>query len=84
MRFDAPIYTTEQVLNEAGILLEIENNDSNSSKTEETDEHEEDTDLTKLHIDELNALLEDVVKSEDYDTAMIIQNEINRRNKKID
>lgn len=84
VRFDAPIYTTEQVLNEAGILLEIENNDSNSSKTEETDEHEEDTDLTKLHIDELNALLEDVVKSEDYDTAMIIQNEINRRNKKID
>lgn len=84
VRFDAPIYTTEQVLNEAGILLEIENNDSNSSKTEETDEHEKDTDLTKLHIDELNALLEDVVKSEDYDTAMIIQNEINRRNKKID
>ena len=26
VRFDAPIYTTEQVLNEAGILLEIGNN----------------------------------------------------------
>jgi bifunctional DNase/RNase len=26
VRFDAPIYTTEQVLNEAGILLEIDNN----------------------------------------------------------
>ena len=26
VRFDAPIYKTEQVLNEAGILLEIDNN----------------------------------------------------------
>lgn len=81
VRFDAPIYTTEQVLNEAGILLEIENNDATVAPSEE---EEETTDLTKMHIDDLKALLDEVVKSEDYDTAMIIQNEINRRNKKID
>jgi hypothetical protein len=81
VRFDAPIYTTEQVLNEAGILLEIENNDTPVTPSEQ---EEETTDLTKMHIDDLKALLEEVVKSEDYDTAMNIQNEINRRNKKID
>lgn len=82
VRFDAPIYTTEQVLNEAGILLDIESSDSTVSNEEE--EHEDVTDFTKMHIDDLKALLDEVVKSEDYDTAMIIQNEINRRNKKID
>ena len=82
VRFDAPIYTTEQVLNEAGILLDIESSDSSVSS--EAEEHEDATDFTKMHIDDLKALLDEVVKSEDYDTAMIIQNEINRRNKKID
>ena len=83
VRFDAPIYTTEQVLNEAGILLEIENND-NDNPVESEEESEDITDFSKMHIDDLKALLDEVVKTEDYDTAMIIQNEINRRNKKID
>ncbi len=82
VRFDSPIFTTEQVLNEAGILLEIESSDSVVSPFVEEDEETED--FTKMHIDDLKILLEEVVKSEDYDTAMIIQNEINKRNKKID
>lgn len=83
VRFDAPIYTTEQVLNEAGILLEIENsNESVSSET--TYDTGETSDLRKLSMEELNTLLEDAVKEEDYDLAMEIQEELKRRNKKID
>ena len=82
VRFDAPIYTTEQVLNEAGILLEIDNN--NELPEPETVSESETSDLGKLSTEELQILLDDAVREEDYDTAMEIQEELKRRNKKID
>ena len=84
VRFDAPIYTTEQVLNEAGILLEIENNNETSSTSEESYSTEEASDLKKMTTEDLQSLLNDAVKDEDYDLAMEIQEELKRRNKKID
>ncbi len=80
VRFDAPIFTTDQVLNEAGILLEIED------KTAETNFKEEtvDENLSAMSMEELQKLLDNAVKEEDYDTAMEIQEEIKRRKKKID
>ena len=82
VRFDAPIYTTEQVLNEAGILLEIDNN--NELPEPENASESETSDLKKLSTEELQILLDDAVREEDYDTAMEIQEELKRRNKKID
>lgn len=82
VRFDAPIHTTEQVLNEAGILLEIDNN--NELPEPETASESETSDLRKLSTEELQILLDDAVREEDYDTAMEIQEELKRRNKKID
>ena len=82
VRFDAPIYTTEQVLNEAGILLEIDNN--NELPEPESASESETSDLRKLSTEELQILLDDAVREEDYDTAMEIQEELKRRNKKID
>lgn len=82
VRFDATIYTTEQVLNEAGILLEIDNNNE-LPEPEEASESET-SDLRKLSTEELQILLDDAVREEDYDTAMEIQEELKRRNKKID
>ena len=83
VRFDAPIYTTEQVLNEAGILLEIDQN-SEASSPDISDDNSDISDFRKLSMEELNSLLEDAVKEEDYDLAMEIQEELKRRNKKID
>lgn len=82
VRFDAPIYTTEQVLNEAGILLEIDNN--NELPEPEIASESEPSDLRKLSTEELQILLDDAVREEDYDSAMEIQEELKRRNKKID
>lgn len=82
VRFDAPIYTTEQVLNEAGIMLEL---DINNELPEPEVVHESETsDFKKLSLEELNVLLDNAVRDEDYDTAMEIQEELKRRNKKID
>ena len=82
VRFDAPIYTTEQVLNEAGILLEIDNN--NELPEPETASESETSDLRKLSTEELQILSNDAVREEEYETAMKIQEELKRRNKKID
>lgn len=80
VRFEAPIFTTTDVLNEAGILLDIE------EKTDAQDYEESDAaqGISALSMEELTKLLDDAVRDEDYDTAMEIQEEIKRRKKKID
>jgi bifunctional DNase/RNase len=82
VRFDAPIFTTQQVLNEAGILLELEEVAKEDDVFSETLSSEDS--LTSISMEELQKLLEDAVKEEDFDTALEIQDEIKRRKKKID
>lgn len=81
VRFEAPIYTTDQVLSEAGILLELEipaaedaiiENETNSGS------------LQSLSNKDLENLLSTAVKDEDFDAALEIQEEIKKRKKKID
>ena len=82
VRFDAPIYTTSDVLNEAGILLELE--ETQKMEAEEEEVLTDFNDLSEVSVEELNQLLNDAVKEEDYDTALRLQEEIKRRNKKIE
>lgn len=79
VRFTAPIYTTAQVLNEAGILLEIEP----AEHTVEEPEEEQDN-YSKMSLEELKSLLDQAVRDEDYDAALELQEEIKKRNRKID
>lgn len=82
VRFDAPIYTTQQVLNEAGILLELDDVAKEDETFSEAVEAEDS--LTSASMEELQKLLDEAVKEEDFDTALEIQEEIKRRKKKID
>lgn len=82
VRFDAPIYTTSQVLNEAGILLEIEELSKEEESFPETPQGEDNLKTTSM--EELQKLLDEAVKEEDFDSALEIQEEIKRRKKKID
>lgn len=82
VRFDAPIYTTSDVLNEAGILLELE--ETQKMEAEEEEVSTDFNDLSEVSLEELNQLLNEAVKEEDYDTALRLQEEIKRRNKKIE
>ena len=81
VRFDAPIYTTPQVLSEAGILLELE-----EPATQDTDYEQisAEGDLASLTLQDLQKLLEEAVKDEDFDAAMELQQEIKKRTKKIE
>lgn len=81
VRFDAPIYTTPQVLSEAGILLELEEPAQQDSDSEQISAE---GDLASLTLQDLQKLLEEAVKDEDFDAAMELQQEIKKRNKKIE
>ena len=82
VRFDAPIFTTDQVLSEAGILLDLEDTTSNSAEFTENIEHEDS--LMMLSMEELENLLNTAVKDEDFDTALHLQEEIKKRKKKLE
>ena len=84
VRFDAPIFTTSDVLNEAGILLELDETPKSEEDEADFENVSDVNDLSGLTSEELNTLLADAVKEEDYDTALRLQEEIKRRNKKIE
>lgn len=78
VRCRVPIYTTSEVLDEAGIFLELE---MNTSEEEPFDPIEN---LSKLSLEDLQTLLDQAVKEEDFDMALELQEEMKRRSKKID
>ena len=84
VRFGCPIYTYENILNEAGVLMEEESKkpDEELSKvsTTSTEESTGEDDLKTKTLDELNKLLNDVLEQEDYIKAIAIRDEIKSRN----
>ena len=80
VRFGCPIYTYDNILESAGILME----DSSGKKklpreavTTETSRGSDD--LSALSLEELNTLLTEVLEQEDYIRAISIRDEINSR-----
>lgn len=85
LRFNVPIYTTEGVMSEAGIVLtdESEVEDTKSEKEESgiaASKKSYTEQLKDVSSDKLNKLLEDALHKEDYEKAAKIRDEMNRRN----
>jgi bifunctional DNase/RNase len=93
LRFQCPIYTTEEIVEKAGIVLDFEKG-SGLEQPEDEEPHEETVpdpekpfkrtihpDLSDSSMEELKALLADAVAKEDYERASLIRDEINRRSK---
>ncbi|WP_375561678.1 bifunctional nuclease family protein [Bernardetia sp. OM2101] len=87
LRFDAPIFTTENIMSEAGITT------TNTSEEGEALEQEESAkepkkkktkkkavSLEAMSVTELEAEMEKAVTNEDYERAAKIRDEMNRRN----
>ncbi len=79
VRFGCPIYTYENILDSAGILME----DTSGKKKKQVNAPEREdsgnSDLKELGLEDLNALLTEVLEQEDYIRAIAIRDEINRR-----
>ncbi len=83
LRFGCPIYTTEEIIEKAGITLEVEEyNEPNT--TEETEEKDKPQDsfiqqLRRMSLEELKEMLDEAVNNEEYEKATKIRDEIKRR-----
>lgn len=87
VRFGCPVYTYENILESAGILMEdTETSKGKKKKVKQEAVIEENSptgneDLKTMNLEELNNLLTEVLDSEDYIRAIAIRDEINSRRK---
>ncbi len=87
IRFDAPIYTYEKIMSEAGIVLSDDSPEGDISELKKPIKKEESSSKSKpndklkdMSMDKLNELLDKTIKAEDYEMAAKIRDEINNRN----
>lgn len=89
LRYGAPIFTYESILKKAGFKSPVSSNPGPKSSEEKwirnfISEQVDDPlpqDLTKVSMDELQKLLDTLVKKEDYEKAAKVRDEIERREK---
>lgn len=88
LRFNAPIFTYKNILDKAGIYLKGEGSAMTPTTPQEDLEVDEviheslgsqDTNYKKMSLDELETLLSQAVKNEDYEKAARIRDEISKR-----
>jgi bifunctional DNase/RNase len=75
IRFSCPIYTTEEVLDKAGLILEKEDDKSTIHIAPKTTEPKEKPSAT---LAELEKQLEEAVKNEDYEKAAALRDQISK------
>lgn len=89
LRFKCPIYTTEEILKKAGIILDFEK-ETVSHSDNDADEPSKDPpvqdssfseELKRNNLQELKNLLNEAIMEENYEKASMIRDEINRRKK---
>ncbi len=85
-RFNAPIFTYENILDKAGIYLklkdelsEVSDKDVDLDELLEEVEPEKESSFSKDSLEQLNKKLEKAVQNEDYELAAKIRDEINKR-----
>ena len=90
LRFDSPIYTYENILAEAGIVLTDEEEEEEREKSEtkepkakvkkEVSSSKKAEDYKNYSVEKLNELLKDAIDKEDYERAAKIRDELSKRN----
>ncbi len=86
LRFDAPIYTFENILAEAGIVLTDETDEDVSEIKSQMEPARKETpaskseDFKNLSVDKLKEILNQAIEKEDYERAAKIRDELSRRN----
>lgn len=89
LRFKCPIYTTEDIMTRAGIVIDFES-ESKIKRPEPEDYRSEPVvhmqadldELRDIDIEELKEMLEEAISKENYERASLIRDEISRRSDK--
>lgn len=75
IRADAPIYTSSEVLEEAG--FDPEENESHEN-AEETEAHTPEQETSRVSVEKLRAMMQKAAENEDYEEAARLKAEIDR------
>jgi uncharacterized protein len=78
LRFNCPIYTYEEIIDKAGIVLEFGKKETAKSQSPTHQKHT--SKYGNKSAEELQQMLEDAISREDYEAASEIRDEINKRN----
>jgi len=76
LRCDCPIYTTEEVIGQTGIIIEFDDKEEEAAPLEETEGQSMYDEFTT---DELNSMLDQAIQDEEYEKASIIRDELSKR-----
>ncbi len=83
LRFECPIFTTEEILEKAGINMEFDESGEGNEEFEEAENSKKSSaghvDYSDFSPEELNELLDAAITDEDYEKASEIRDEINKR-----
>lgn len=82
LRFRCPIYTSEEILQKAGIVLETDDEQSPvRSLLDDEYEGPSSSSYAQYSTSELKELLNEAIQNEDYEKASVIRDELNKREK---
>ena len=77
LRCSCPIYTTEEVMSQTGIIIDFEDSEEDSEVEKGMDDHSIYDEFT---LEELNEMLDKAIHDEEYEKASVIRDEISKRN----
>ncbi|MGD0582836.1 MAG: bifunctional nuclease family protein [Bacteroidales bacterium] len=79
LRFNCPIFITEEILEKAGITVSAAGSDAQAVKEDESVFEPDVTKYGSYSDEELYKMIDEAVKTEDYERAASIRDEIDRR-----
>ena len=82
LRFGCPIYITEEILNKAGITVNPSDSEISSVNEVETFFEPDKTKYDTYSDEELYKMIDEAIKTEDYERAASVRDEIEKRRKK--
>lgn len=89
LRFKCDIYTSEEIMKKASIIIDFESETPQNTPDEDDDEDDEDEDrinessyskFKEMSLEELKEALTEAITNEDYERASLIRDEIKHRN----
>jgi bifunctional DNase/RNase len=82
LRFNCPIFTTEEILQKAGITVEPSESTAQPKEDSETLSDQTASKYAAYSDEELYKMIDEAVRTEDYERAAIIRDEIEKRKKR--
>ncbi len=87
LRFKCPIYTTEDILQRAGIILDFEKEGTSKPASEnvstprdiKVEDPSFNEEIKNIRTADLKSMLEEAIRDENYERASLIRDEMNRR-----